>query len=78
MSARCRDGTMDHEEYTQCEYGPHTGIWRILRMLEEDNVKTTFLTCGGIAERFPEAVKAIVAGATKSLVMATTTRSRAI
>ena len=24
------DGSMDHEEYTQCEYGPHTGIWRIL------------------------------------------------
>ncbi|HZS63017.1 MAG TPA: polysaccharide deacetylase family protein [Xanthobacteraceae bacterium] len=54
------DGTMDHEEWTQCEYGPHTAIWRILRMLEEENVKATFNTCGGIAERYPEAVKAIV------------------
>ena len=52
---------MDHEEYTQCEYGPHTAIWRILRILEEESVKATFLTCGGIAERYPEAVKAIVA-----------------
>ena len=54
------DGTMDHEEWTQCEYGPHTGIWRILRILQEEKVKITFNTCGGIAERFPEAVKAIV------------------
>jgi peptidoglycan/xylan/chitin deacetylase (PgdA/CDA1 family) len=56
------NGLMDHEEYTQCEYGPHTGVWRILRILEAEGVKATFLTCGGIAERFPEAVKAIVAG----------------
>jgi peptidoglycan/xylan/chitin deacetylase (PgdA/CDA1 family) len=55
------DGTRDHEEYTQCEYGPHTAIWRILRILEEESVKATFLTCGAIAERFPETVKAIVA-----------------
>src|SRR5580692_4639726 len=55
------DGKLDHEEYTQCEYGPHTAIWRILRILEEENVKATFLTCGAIAERFPDAVKAIVA-----------------
>ncbi len=55
------DGTRDHEEYTQCEYGPHTAIWRILRILKDENVKATFLTCGAIAERFPDAVKAIVA-----------------
>jgi peptidoglycan-N-acetylglucosamine deacetylase len=55
------DGTLDHEEYTQCEYGPHTAIWRILRILEEEQVKATFLTCGAIAERYPAAVKAIVA-----------------
>jgi peptidoglycan/xylan/chitin deacetylase (PgdA/CDA1 family) len=55
------DGTLDHEEYTQCEYGPHTAIWRILRILDEEGVKASFLTCGAIAERFPAAVKAIVA-----------------
>lgn len=55
------DGTRDHEEYTQCEYGPHTAVWRILRILDEEKVKATFMTCGAIAERFPEAVKAIVA-----------------
>jgi peptidoglycan/xylan/chitin deacetylase (PgdA/CDA1 family) len=56
------DGKIDHEEYTQCEYGPNTGVWRILRILQEEGVKATFLTCGGIAERYPDAVKAIVAG----------------
>ena len=55
------NGLIDHEEWTQCEYGPNTAIWRILRILDEENVKATFLTCGGIAERYPDAVKAIVA-----------------
>lgn len=55
------NGTINHETYTQCEYGPNTAIWRILRILEEENVTATFLTCGAIAERYPDAVKAIVA-----------------
>lgn len=55
-----RDGKMNHEEWTQAEYGPRTGIWRILRILEETGVRATFLTCGAIAERYPEQVKAIV------------------
>jgi peptidoglycan-N-acetylglucosamine deacetylase len=55
-----RNGRINHEEWTQAEYGPQTGIWRILRILEETGVKATFLTCGGIAERYPEQIKAIV------------------
>jgi peptidoglycan/xylan/chitin deacetylase (PgdA/CDA1 family) len=55
------DGKVDHEKYTQAEYGPHTAIWRILRILKEEAVLATFLTCGAIAERYPEAVKAIAA-----------------
>jgi peptidoglycan/xylan/chitin deacetylase (PgdA/CDA1 family) len=53
-------GKMNNEDYAEGEYGPKTGIWRILRMLDEVKVKTTFLTCGGIAERYPEAMQAIV------------------
>jgi peptidoglycan-N-acetylglucosamine deacetylase len=53
------DGKINHEEYTQAEYGPKTGIWRILRILDEAQVKATFMTCGGIAERYPEATSAI-------------------
>lgn len=52
-------GKMNHEEWTQAEYGPHTGVWRILKILDEEKVKATFLTCGAIAERFPGAVQAI-------------------
>ena len=55
-----KDGKINHEEYTQAEYGPNTGIWRILRILAGHEVKATFLTCGGIAERYPEAMAAIV------------------
>src|SRR2546427_11383049 len=55
-----KNGKMNHEEWTQAEYGPRTGIWRILRILEETGVRATFLTCGGIAERYPEQVKAVV------------------
>jgi peptidoglycan-N-acetylglucosamine deacetylase len=54
-------GKIDHEKYTQAEYGPNTAIWRLLRILDEEAVKATFLTCGAIAERYPDAVKAIVA-----------------
>ncbi|HXF76560.1 MAG TPA: polysaccharide deacetylase family protein, partial [Methylomirabilota bacterium] len=56
-----KNGKINHEEYTQAEYGPKTGIYRILRLLASHEVKATFLTCGGIAERYPEAVAAIVA-----------------
>jgi peptidoglycan/xylan/chitin deacetylase (PgdA/CDA1 family) len=55
-----RNGKMNHEEWTQAEYGPRTGIWRILRILDETGIKATFLTCGAIAERYPEQVTAIV------------------
>lgn len=54
------DGNIYHEDFAQAEYGPKTGIWRILRILEEQGVVATFLTCGGIAERYPGAVEAIV------------------
>jgi peptidoglycan/xylan/chitin deacetylase (PgdA/CDA1 family) len=54
------DGSINHEEWTQAEYGPNTAIWRLLKILDEEQVKATFMTCGGIAERFPEAVKAII------------------
>jgi peptidoglycan/xylan/chitin deacetylase (PgdA/CDA1 family) len=56
-----KDGRQDYEAYTQAEYGPHTGVWRILEILEEEGVKATFFTCGAIGERYPDAVKAIAA-----------------
>jgi peptidoglycan/xylan/chitin deacetylase (PgdA/CDA1 family) len=46
--------------WSQGEYGPHHAIYRILRILKEEHIKATFLTCGAIAERFPQAVQAIL------------------
>jgi peptidoglycan/xylan/chitin deacetylase (PgdA/CDA1 family) len=55
-----KDGYLNYEKWSQGEYGPHHAIYRLLRILKEEDVRATFLTCGAIAERYPEAVKAIV------------------
>ena len=52
-------GRIDAEEYARREYGPRVGIWRILRLLEKHDLKATFVTCGALAERYPDSVKAI-------------------
>ncbi len=56
-----QNGKLNNETYLQREYGPRAGVWRILRVLEEHKVKATFVVCGGLAERYPETVKAIKA-----------------
>lgn len=55
-----KNGILNYEMWSQGEYGPHHAIYRLLRVLKEENVKATFITCGAIAERFPDAVKAIL------------------
>lgn len=52
-------GRIDAEEYARREYGPRVGIWRILRLLDKYQLKATFVTCGALAERYPDTVKAI-------------------
>ena len=54
-----KNGKLNNEDYAEGEYGPKTGIWRILRMLDEVNVKTTFTHLRRIAERYPDVMKAI-------------------
>lgn len=55
-----KDGYLNYERWSQGEYGPNHGVYRILRILKEEGVRATFLTCGAIAERYPEAVKAVL------------------
>jgi peptidoglycan/xylan/chitin deacetylase (PgdA/CDA1 family) len=43
-------------------YGPTTGVYHILDVLEEEAVPATFFVPGLIAERYPEAVRAIKQG----------------
>ncbi|HEY7167330.1 MAG TPA: polysaccharide deacetylase family protein [Candidatus Binatia bacterium] len=52
-------GRIDAEEYARREYGARVGIWRILRLFEKHGLKATFVTCGALAERYPDTVKAI-------------------
>lgn len=40
-------------------YGPRTGVYRLLRVLERQDVRATFFVPGWVAERWPEAVRAI-------------------
>jgi peptidoglycan/xylan/chitin deacetylase (PgdA/CDA1 family) len=44
------------------EYGAHVGVWRLLQMLEDEGVKASVAINGLAAERYPEAVAAMVAG----------------
>ena len=55
-----KNGILNYEMWSQGEYGPHHAIYRLLRILKEESIKATFLTCGAIAERFPQAVQAIL------------------
>lgn len=56
-----KNGLLNIEDYEIGEYDPNTGVWRLLRILEDEGIKGTFLTCGGIVERFPELARAVVA-----------------
>ena len=45
---------------TQGGYGPRKGVYRILDILDQYNVKGTFCIVGLTAERYPEAVEEII------------------
>ena len=39
-----KNGILNYEMWSQGEYGPHHAIYRLLRILKEENIKATFLT----------------------------------
>lgn len=49
----------DYFAITESEYGARVGIWRILDLLDEYQIKATFPTCGATAELYPEATREI-------------------
>ncbi len=53
---------IDRADWDQCECRVARNVDRILGMLDERGVRATFFTLGWIAERYPEIVRAIVAG----------------
>ncbi len=53
---------IDRADWDQCECRVARNVGRILNLLDEQGVKATFFTLGWIAQRYPEIVRAIVAG----------------
>ena len=45
---------------TQGGYGPRKGVYRIMDLLDQYDIKGTFCVVGQTAERYPEAVEAII------------------
>lgn len=52
----------DFRYYTNRDYGNRVGIFRILRLLSEKGLRTSFAINGIIAQRYPAVLKAVVAG----------------
>jgi len=59
MTSPLKEGTVDRLGISWSEYGGKTGIWRILRILDEFEVPSTVCLNGRSAERFPGAVREI-------------------
>ena len=57
MTTPLKEGQVDLLGISWADYGGKTGIWRIMRILDEFNIKATICVSGRAAERFPEAVK---------------------
>jgi peptidoglycan/xylan/chitin deacetylase (PgdA/CDA1 family) len=55
-----RPGVADHQAITWSQYGGKSGVWRILRILEECGVPATFCVNARAAEVYPHATAQIV------------------
>lgn len=53
-------GVFDHNAESYGNYGPNAGIRRLVRLLDDADVKANVFTSGALARRSPEQVKAIV------------------
>ena len=59
MTTPLKPGTLDTQGISWSEYGGRTGIWRIMRILDEFGIKATVCASGRSVELFPEAVKEV-------------------
>jgi peptidoglycan/xylan/chitin deacetylase (PgdA/CDA1 family) len=55
-------GQPNYRQLAEIRYEATRGIWRVLNLLAEHKARCTYFVNGATAERFPESVKAIVAG----------------
>ncbi len=56
-----RPGVLDLQGRSWAEYGPKTGAWRILDILDKAGLRGVFYTSGVVAERYPALIRAITA-----------------
>ena len=59
MTTPLKPGTLDTQGISWSEYGGRTGIWRIMRILDEFGIKASVVASGRSVELFPEAVKEV-------------------
>src|SRR5882757_7375488 len=52
-------GTFDSQARSWADYGPRTGAWRILDILDAKRLHAVFYVSGIVAERHPDLVRAI-------------------
>jgi len=57
MTTPLREGVVDRHGISWSDYGGKTGIWRIMRTLEEFEVRATVCASGRSVELFPEAIR---------------------
>jgi peptidoglycan/xylan/chitin deacetylase (PgdA/CDA1 family) len=57
MTTSLNPGTVDRLGISWAEYGGKTGIWRIMRTLDDFGIRATVCVSGRCAELFPKAVK---------------------
>lgn len=60
MGNPLRPGVRDTQAVSWAEYGPKVGAERLLRIVQDEEVHSTVLTSGIVAQRFPQLVKSIV------------------
>jgi allantoinase len=57
MASNLKEGTLDLQSISWANYGGRTGIWRLMRLFEEFDVRATVAANAASLERFPEAAR---------------------
>jgi peptidoglycan/xylan/chitin deacetylase (PgdA/CDA1 family) len=60
MGNPLKAGVLDLQARSWAEYGPRTGIWRLLEVLDQHGVSAVVYASGLLADRYPEVIKAVV------------------
>jgi Polysaccharide deacetylase len=61
MGNPLKPGVLDLQARSWAAYGPETGAWRLMDILEKFGLKAVFYTSGIVAQRYPALLQAIAA-----------------